>query len=1000
VPEPPSSQDTLAADPQPRQREGDLDTLAAERLPEPAPVLDTDATIAEPSVSGPAQPPARVTAYPRAPRIGRYAVLRKLGEGGMGVVYAAYDEQLDRKVALKLLRGKAGGEARKHRLVREAQGLARLSHPNVVQVYDDGEQGGDAFIVMEYVDGTTLSDWLKTPHTRREILAVFDAAGRGLAAAHHKGLVHRDFKPDNVMITGEGVVKVMDFGLVHEASSEAEAQVRVGKMHESSELGVEQSLRISALSTDLTATGALMGTPAYMSPEQFGGRRTDARTDQFSFCVALWEALCGERPFAGGTFGELCLAVTQGQRREPPRGKLTRHLRRTLERGLAGKVEARWPSMDALLAELAKNPARRILIASLVLAPIVLALGGWQAWRIDRAQAHAEALAACEAEAGAIAADWTAQRRHAIAERFHATGLPYADDAWLRSERLLDTYASEWTRVRGETCVAALADEPDTTSPALDAGEVAVCLDERRATLQALLAVLDEADAELVPQAIQTVAGLPLVGTCVDAVELAGRMRPPAEHAAEIQQLRAELHALEVLVSLRPATAREQAPALLERARALAWPPIEAEAEFMLGHADYRLGKLDTAVPALDHAFFVAGEQGHDRLALDAALMLAEAATKREDYAMSLHWSALAQMLIVRLGLEHGQEAGQLATARGNALNNQGKLDEARAAHEQARTIWTALYGPEHHVVAIAWANLGITQRKQGNYADALAAMQESLRIRELMIGPNHPRIAESIYNMGNVLRQQGKDAEALALFERALDIWKTALGPRHRNVALALNNIGSFYFGKNELERALDYYVQARDIWIEALGPEHSDVALALNNIGNVEYTQEHYDEALVAYREAITIVERNKGPDHPDVALSLGNVVMALRDRGDYDEALAASDRTLAILEGAHGPDHPDVANALEGRAGVLAKLGRNDEARAALVRALAIDDQKPGSPVERASMEFELAKLEWDAGARERARELVGLARERCVAAEAKEALVEIDAWLADR
>ncbi len=996
MPEAPSSQDTLAADPEPAPREGDLDTLAAERLPEP--VLDTDATIAEPSVSGPAQPPARVTAYPRAPRIGRFAVLRKLGEGGMGVVYAAYDEQLDRKVALKLLRGKATNEGRKHRLVREAQGLARLSHPNVVQVYDDGVQGDDAFIVMEYVDGTTLSDWLKTPHARREILAVFDAAGRGLAAAHHKGLVHRDFKPDNVMITREGVVKVMDFGLVHEASSEAEAQVRVGKMHESSELGVEQSLRISALSTDLTATGALMGTPAYMSPEQFGGRRTDARTDQFSFCVALWEALCGERPFAGGTFGELCLAVTQGQRREPPRGKLTRHLRRTLERGLAGKVEARWPSMDALLAELAKNPARRVMITSLVVAPLVLALGSWQAWRIDRAQAHAEALAACEAEAGAIEADWTPERRHAIAERFHATGLPYADDAWLRSERLLDSYASEWTRVRGETCLVAL--EPATASAPFDAGEVAACLDERRAALQAFLAALDEADAELVPQAIQAAAGLPLVGACVDAVELAGRMRPPAEGAANIQQLRAELHALEVLMPLRPAKAREQAPLLLERARALAWPPIEAEAEFALGHADYRLGKLDDALLALEHAFFVAGEQGHDRLALDAALLLAEAATKREDFAMSLHWSALAQMWIVRLGLEHGQEAGQLATARGNALNNQGKLDEARAAHEQARTIWTALYGPEHHVVATAWANLGITQRKQGNYADALAAMQESLRIRELMIGPNHPRIAESIYNMGNVLRQQGKDAEALALFERALDIWKTALGPRHRNVASALNNIGSFYFGKHELERALDYYVQARDIWIEALGPEHSDVALALNNIGNVEYTRENYDEALVAYREAITIVERNKGPDHPDVALSLGNVVMALRDRGDYDAALSASDRTLEILEAALGPDHPDVANALEGRAGVLAKLGRNDEARAALVRALAIDDAKPGSPVERASMEFELAKLEWDAGARERARELVGLARERCVAAEAKEALAEIDAWLAER
>src|SRR5690606_14002911 len=217
-----------------------------------------------------------------------------LGEGGMGVVYAAYDEDLDRRIAIKVLRDSYGDAAARERMVREAQAMARLSHPNVVQVHDVGDQGGQLYVAMEFVKGMTLRTWLsEQDRPWREIRAMFVQAGRGLAAAHAEGLVHRDFKPDNVLIGGDGRARVADFGLagaagVPDSDSESlpdSVVIRVGRQ--------------SAFNTALTLAGTIMGTPAYMSPEQHRGVATDARSDQFSFCVALWGAIYGEPPFAG-----------------------------------------------------------------------------------------------------------------------------------------------------------------------------------------------------------------------------------------------------------------------------------------------------------------------------------------------------------------------------------------------------------------------------------------------------------------------------------------------------------------------------------------------------------------------------------------------------------------------------------------------------------------------------------------------------------------------------
>ncbi|PCC75196.1 Serine/threonine protein kinase [Nannocystis exedens] len=279
-------------------------------------------------------------------RIGRYTVLRALGEGGMGVVYAAYDEQLDRKVAIKLLHGESsGGTQGRSRIFREAQALARLSHPNVVQVHEVGEHEGQVYVAMELVDGVTLAAWLRAE--ARPLAAVVHAyhqAGLGLEAAHRVGLVHRDFKPDNVLVGADGRVRVADFGLARAAGAASPGPSALPPAVD------------SPLDSRMTITGAAMGTPAYMSPEQFAGGTVDARSDIFSFSVSLWEAVHGERPFAGDTIDALARSVRDGDRR-PPRVQLPVRLAHALERGLAREPDARWPTMRPLLDALAVDPS-------------------------------------------------------------------------------------------------------------------------------------------------------------------------------------------------------------------------------------------------------------------------------------------------------------------------------------------------------------------------------------------------------------------------------------------------------------------------------------------------------------------------------------------------------------------------------------------------------------------------------------------------------------------
>jgi serine/threonine protein kinase len=394
--------------------------------------------------------------------IGRFQVLGLLGKGGMGEVYAALDPELHRKVAIKLLRGGGDSESPEGRLrlMREAQAIARVSHPNVVVVYDVGMLGQRVFVAMELVEGHTLRYWAHArERTWPEVLEVFAAAGRGLAAAHARELVHRDFKPDNVMVSNTGQVRVMDFGLVRMRGDEpatpeagpspatpaaahlAKAAVALEEADLLSTRKIEATINTmtplrpeGALATHLTQTGVTLGTPAYMAPEQFRNEATDASTDQFSFCVALWETLYGQRPFAGGNVHELADAVCAGRVQPPPeKNQVPDWLRDILLRGLRTAPSERWPSMNALLAELEKRPAvesrRRFAAAA------AGKLGG--IWEVPRAGAGAETSARAEIRAA-----------------FLATGKLYAAKAWESACQILDRYAQRWTDLYVEACEA------------------------------------------------------------------------------------------------------------------------------------------------------------------------------------------------------------------------------------------------------------------------------------------------------------------------------------------------------------------------------------------------------------------------------------------------------------------------------------------------------------------------------------------------------------------
>ena len=536
--------------------------------------------------------------------IGHYAIISRLGAGGMGVVYKGYDPRLDRRVALKLLhdseRAHPGSEGHA-RLLREAQALAQLQHPNVVAIHDVGEHEGRVFLAMEYVDGVSLGAWQEA-ETRSwsEVLGVYLRAGEGIAAAHDQGLVHRDFKPDNVMLTVEGGrvvrVQVLDFGLA-----------RATEDRESS--GDKGAPDFDQLSSNITRAGHVMGTPAYMAPEQHLGRDIGPEVDQFSLCVALYEGLYGQRPFAWTSPIELASAVLEGAVREPPRGHpAPRHLWPVLRRGLAANPRDRWPSIRALLQALRRDPsrARGKWLTALGLVGVTGGVFGMVAL-LD-----AHRLAGCREEAAVIEEVWNDTRRDRVRDAMLSSDRPFAEQAAASALPKLDRYAEDWRGARTAVCTVLGPDDEAQRA----------CLEEHRAHFAELVAELERANARAVERATPAASSLPRLEECEDEAVLRTLGAVPDLEAS--RDLRARLgHARALLSTGRYEDARDEAREVVRGAVEAADRRLEARARSTLGDVLGRIGDADEAESELETAVYVAGTSGLEALAAAAATSLA-----------------------------------------------------------------------------------------------------------------------------------------------------------------------------------------------------------------------------------------------------------------------------------------------------------------------------------------------------------------------------------------
>ncbi len=920
-------------------------------------------------------------------RIGRYQVTRLLGSGGMGVVYEAHDPELERRVALKLLRPElsALGAAVEARLVRESRAQARLSHPNVVAVHDVGVCEGQVFVAMEYIAGHTLGSWLRErPRTVAEILDVFAAAGAGLAAAHAAGLVHRDFKPDNVLLGADGRVCVADFGLARAAGDGAPA----------GDGASAADAAPAAVTSTLTRTGAIVGTPAYMAPEQHAGLATDARTDVFSFCVALHEALYGERPFAGATPEELAAAVGRGAQRPTPRGaRVPAWLRRVLRRGLRPAREDRFPSMRALLRAL--SPRRRVRVRA-ALGGGALAAGLAAAITLAATDRGDAAAPGCGDGRARLAGIWDDDVRARVRAAVVTAGGGQGEARWRQLEHGLDRYARGWSAMRRDACLATRAGEQ--SAELLD--RRIHCLDTQLARLGEITRLVQSDDPAVSEYAVDVLRGVPALDRCAAPVQLEARVPTPpdAATAAAVAALRDELVRADIQ---RLAGRYEAAEALLapleERAATLGFRPAEAEVLYLRG-----LVRMHTATPADGHdtlrrAAFAAEAGRHDEVAVDAwsALVLV-AASDLGDLPRARDYAERAGAALERLG-EAPEVAARLELNLGQLHLIASDHARARAAFERA----LALAGDHELLRDEVMSRTGMLDEEEGRFEDALRRHQEVLATRQASHGPDHPEVGLAHTNIASVLLQLGRVEEGLVHTRRALAIDLAVYGPTHVQTARSRLNVGELLAIAGHHDEALGETGRARADLERVHGPEHVVVAMALLSEGQLLVRMGRAREAVPLERRALTVFERAYGEANFETARCLINLGDALREAGEHAEAVAIARRGEAAMEALVGPDSPFAGYGLTGTGRALLDAGRPAEAIAPLARALALYEAGGVDPVQRAATTFALARARWASRSdRAGAPALARAAREVFVAAGpgAARELAQVDAWLA--
>ena len=882
--------------------------------------------------------------------LGRLELIARIGAGGMGEVYTARDVELDRQVAVKLVRAGADSQDATARIMREAQMMARVTHPNVVRIYDVGRVESRVYITMEYVQGTTLRDWVEAaPRGWREIVEHYVRAGRGLAAAHRTGLVHRDFKPSNVLVGDDDRVLVADFGLARSVAGEPETGLSGSAAGRMSPPGA------SVTAQPVTAHGAVLGTPGYMSPEQLQAAPVDARSDLFSFCVALYEALHGVRPFAGRTVESLLANIESGAISPPlhtPR--LPRRVTKALARGLQAQPGRRHAAMDELLAELERalrRPGRAVGIGLVAAAGLIA----------GSALAQVGPFAGADPCAGAgteLAAVWNPSREAALRGRFAASGLEFAEAAAERVSARLGAYAAEWARARVDACEA--TELRHEQSPRLFDMRM-VCLERRRRAMQALVEALVAADRTSVEQAVDSLASLPAIEACNDGDSLLRGVQAPDSQATAIavagvregiargEALRATGHYPE---GLGLATRAVAGAAVVD------YEPVQAEALALRGRLLTQTGDMQGAEATLLAAVELAEANRHDELAADIWLDLVRLANQRQmDPARGAAWIQRARASQRRIGDPRARRVAVLGEQA-----NVHYLERDYAASERLARAALGLHaaiGGEARLGGVLADSLANTLAAAGKHAEARSSYAQALAATEAAVGSRHPQYAKVLANFASMLVELGEldEAEprlvtALAILERSLGASSHLVGRMH----IALTELA---LRRGAFAEAVAHAGAAVRIYREVLPvdhPDHSDAEVALGTARFFAGELEGALDAFLAARELQRRVEPRDPIALAVTAVDIGETQVALGRHAAARVSFAEVERLLAT---APVRDLDLEARVLTGRGEIALAEGDARAARPLLEAALQLRRQLPDDPLAREALEEALMR-----------------------------------------
>lgn len=827
--------------------------------------------------------------------IGRYRTLECVGIGGMGVVYAAYDPHLDRRVALKLLLdvGSENGARKRARLLREAQSMAKLTHTNVITVHDVGTWHGQVFVAMEFVEGGTLKSWIREKQRSwKETRVTMLAAGRGLAAAHAAGLIHRDFKPDNVLIGRDGRVRVTDFGLARwEDGAVSTGEHLLSRSGDASASFDEPGEEVLSAEISLTRTGALVGTPAYMAPELYAHEVADAATDQFAFCVALYEALYGERPFRGQTFAELATNVVSTDNIEfPGVANVPRHIRKALRRGLSRRRRDRFPSMDALLAALDRRVVRRWRQAGFVAVPIAsVALG---AWGTSSGGTQEEG---CESAKDPFGEVWSADRRTRVSEAFAQASSPLTGQASRALLESVDAYAEVWGAAAESTCEARMRDGDRTFVVLAER-----CLAQRRIALDVALQDFEEVDDDDVARARGLVASI--AQDCTDEAALLSRAPPPAPEDLRqaVEEVRLELAKIDGYVASGDYQAGVELARTLDTAAvATGHEPLQAEARLELGKLLDLAGDVEAAATMLEEAELLGTASRFHRITAEA----------------------LTLAVYVRGVIMQQHDVGRRIARRAAAV--------AKAA------------GMDEEFRSALLMNQSSLEYSAGEYATAERFAAQALKLRDR--DADTLRWADAAYNLATIRMRQGRNAEAVDTLRAYIAAFEAEVGHLHPDVSVGYHTLAMALFATGKTDEGEEALRTALEIIEKTVGDEHPLYASPLSDLSVFEAEGGKYELAIELARKAVAIRE-TQGSQPLSAAASRLHVAQWLGELHKFEESRVELDRAQEAAIAAVGEEHPRLAEFHVVRASLHANAGDRNAAQQAMERARVLIESDP--------------------------------------------------------